>query len=625
MLRLLVRLPAVALILQCGVAAASTEFYVAPRGDDAAPGTKAKPFATPGRARDAVRRVVKAVLTQDVTVFLRGGIYFLSEPLVFGPADSGTKDRSITYAAFPDETPVLSGGCRIAGWKEDEGGIWRARILPKERDGWTFRQLFVNGRRAIRAREPDATGDRFPVCQVNKATITPKVHRLTFNYGGLKAWRNVGDVELVAPINWKCTRQRIESVDPKTRTVVLAPPYIIDHPLRRFKARTYGWFENAAEFVDQPGEWYLDRAAGVVTYWPRPGDAKTEVIASRLERRLIDVRGTKDAPVRNLHFRGLTFAHVDWPLPPHGHHGAQATIYLRADYDYDKRPRPKNMQADLPQIEGAVRFEYAEGCSVRDGRLTGLGGGGIALRRGCRGCVVEGNEIDTIGANGVMIGENWAFGIQPITLADVPNGNIVRNNHVHHCGIDYLGGIGIWNSYSTHATRIEHNHVHDMPYIGISVGSFSWAHPKVAHSRDHVIAFNHIHDVMEWLADGAGIFTQGRQPGTVLRGNLIHDVKRSRWLWGGPNNGIFMDEHSDGIVAERNTIYDTAGRPIRFHRAKVNTIRDNTLVTPRGGTPYTYNRCSPKTMKYEGNRVLPRPEFRPPDARAVKAGLVERP
>src|SRR5262249_58040466 len=87
------------------------DFFVATDGSDENPGTAARPFATLARARDAVRKLkADGPPTAAVTVLIRGGTYPLKDPLVFGPEDSGTQEHPVLYAAYPGETPVLSGG-----------------------------------------------------------------------------------------------------------------------------------------------------------------------------------------------------------------------------------------------------------------------------------------------------------------------------------------------------------------------------------------------------------------------------------------------------------------------------------------------------------------------------------
>ena len=159
------------LLLARGLRAeASVEFYVSPTGDDKNPGTEEKPFASLTRAGNAVREETKTGQTANIVVFLRGGTYELKEPLVLGPAYSGTGKFSITYRAYLSEKPIISGGRRITGWKSGPGKIWQAELPEVRAQNWHFRQLFVDGQRAIRARTPNVD-EQAPYLKVTDAEL----------------------------------------------------------------------------------------------------------------------------------------------------------------------------------------------------------------------------------------------------------------------------------------------------------------------------------------------------------------------------------------------------------------------------------------------------------------------
>ncbi len=535
-----------------GLAAAQERvFVVAPNGSDAAPGTAERPFASLQRAQEAVRGLTRAGLREPVTVRLAGGVYELREPLTFGPEDGGTAAVAVTYAAATDAWPVLSGGRRITGWRRGEGGIWTAPV-PGVREGtWHFRQLWVNGRRAVRARWPNADATP-PVFQLVGAGLSQNLatHTVRFPKDTLAAWHGLADVEAVVYGNWEITRKRFEAVDPATGEARMAGPHARPHDAMAPGPGRWCYLENAREFLDQAGEWYLDRATGTLSYWPRPDEdmATAEVVAPLLAG-LVEVKGRPGSPVRNLHFTGLEFAYTDWTPPPGGYLGIQAS-HFTAGTGWN--------EAAWARIQAAVRWDDAEGCSVRDSAFCHLGGSGLELFTGCRANAVEGNLLTDISANGINLGG-------PRAEAEVPRDTRIANNHVHTCGLDYAGAVGIWVGFAQR-TVIAHNLVHDLPYTGISIG-WQWnAEPTAA--RENTLEFNHIHDVMTRLGDGGGIYTLGLQPGSVIRGNHIHAIRRSQFAQAAPNNGIFFDEGTTGFRVEGNVIYATSGEPIRFNQTR---------------------------------------------------------
>jgi len=542
---------------------ANADFCVATDGNDANPGTGEKPFATPARARDAVRRLVAEGLKGDVTVEIRGGTYELSETLKFGPEDSGNEKHSVTWAASPGVKVIWSGGRKVTGWKRGEDETWSAAVPGVRQGKWCFHQLWVNGRRAVRARSPNRDAET-PYWQMTGAELAKDFKRYTFTFapGLLGNWKNVSDVEVVTFGEWEINRKRLESIDEKAGVAVLAPPHI---PSRWNEPRRGRWcyFENARELLDEPGEWYLDRETGTLSYRPRPGEdvTRSEVVAPVLTR-LVEVTGTAERPVRKIHFKGIAFEHTDWTVPPGGYLGVQACHYRTAEHGKEVSYR----------IPAAVRWDYVEESSLQDGVIAHLGGCGVELVNGCHKDLIQGNHVFDVSANGVMLGG-------PTDEPTVPRDDRIANNHVHACGVDYPGAVGIWVGFA-HGAAVSHNLVHDLPYTGISLG-WQWD-PKPTPCRENLVECNDICDVMKRLGDGGGIYTLGFQPGTVIRGNHIHDVRRSRFAQAAPNNGMFIDEGSKGFLFERNVIYNTAAQPVRFNAcsSEWHTWRDNHFGSP---------------------------------------------
>jgi len=566
--------------VQPGVAEqVSGDFHVAPDGRDDAPGTAERPFATVARAGDAVREKIAAGLTADLTVLIRGGTYFLDEPLVFTPDDSGTEQHAVTYAAWGDETPILSGGRPITGWQKGDADLWQVTLPDVQRGKWHFRDLFVDGTRAVRARTPNQSAEEYCFRLVD-AEITKdlKTHTLTLapgkkgdrsnlperpggcfaQIGPVPFFAKLGDVETVVLKNWATLHKRVESVDPATGKVSLQGPHVNYFGGNRPRKGGGCFFENAPEMLDEPGEWYLDRHTGLLRYRPLGGQDMTraEVIGPVLGH-VLEVAGTADRPVRNLHFRGLSVMHNHVPLPPEGHHGRQAAFRYGAD----------GITGGLPCI---VRWTHAVGCSFTGGLIAHSGGSGIDLREGCSANRVEGNAVFDLAGNGINVGG-------PDDEKLVPKENRIANNYVHQCGAVYYGACAIWAGFAQ-KTTIEHNLVCDHPYTGISIG-WKWNEsPTVA--REYLVRHNHVYDVMKQVCDGGAIYSLGYQPGTVLLRNHLHDVHRSRYAIAAPNNGIFLDQGSKAFLIQENVIYRTSGRPVRHNQNKPewHTWKDNVLT-----------------------------------------------
>ena len=326
----------------------------------------------------------------------------------------------------------------------------------------------------------------------------------------------------------------------------------------------------------------------------------TVAVAPRLES-LLEVNFTGPGKGR-ISFGRMTFAHTHWELPEGGYAGSQASFHE------DRSGRGQSARLMAP---AAVSVSNATAVRFGKCRFEHLGGAGVLLGRGCVDCGLGFCTFRDIGANGVMIGDTAA---QP-PAGQTPSRNYVGRTLFEHCCQTDYGAVGIWVGIAER-TEINRNELRYLPYTGISVG-WRWNTAPTA-CRDNVIELNHIHHVLQLMSDGGGIYTLGRQPGTRLVRNRIHDIPVN--LGRAESNGIFMDEGSSEMVVEENTIYNIERSPIRFHRAQDNTLRRNTLVTRPGVAPIAYNNAQADTMTMEANQAIEAADWKPgrgdPAARA---------
>ncbi|NJN49248.1 MAG: right-handed parallel beta-helix repeat-containing protein [Alkalinema sp. RL_2_19] len=531
------------------------------------------------RAQQLVRDR-RAQMQRNLTVYLQAGTYRLTALLQFTPSDGGRDRFQVIYRAAPQARPVISGGQAITGWQPVGNGIYQAPAGPA-----AFRQLYVNGKPAVRARTPNA-GKYLRLKRWNTDAKSIIVNTRDRPKIGLE------NAEIVIQRAWNQSRLRIATTqmegtakgqvaDQETAIIAQAPerdrafrqefPYKDDN-------QAYHW-ENALPFLDAPGEWFLDTQRQTVFYKLRAGESidTLHAVAPQFET-LIQVEGTAADPVKNLAFCGLDFQHTTWFAPnQQGYVGTQAGI------PFDSDPST-----------AAIVMRYARQVSFAENVLQNLGGMGLLLSSGTQKINVNANVIRNVADNGIAIGI-------PVVDTNVPAEKVanhrITNNYITQIGTDYFGATGIFAGYAS-GLRIEHNELTRLPYSAISVG-WGWTDQDTS-LKDNQIRSNHIYRISELLFDSGAIYTLSKQPGTVISENYIHDMGASEWVPDGPGkqwlSGIYLDQGSSFMRVENNVIRNVP-QPITEQSvappAQNNQLRNNQsdsiLIKSRSGIQPRYS------------------------------------
>ena len=538
---------------------ARATFFVSTDGNDSWSGklpapNKEKtdgPFVTIEGARNAIRKLHKVGKAKlPIRVLIRGGEYRLKKPVVFIPEDSGKAESPISYAAYPGENPIISGGQEVKGWREPKlkgKRMWVANLPGRLKNIEEIRELFVDGERRRRPRLPKEgfyhiNDPMLGIDEEDSAYNTPQ-NSFGFASGDIKPWRNLSDVEVVVLHYWVESHLKIKTVDSKKGVVSFQ-----NKTRRRFLTRkgrpTRYYIENVFEAIES-GEWYCNKNSRKLYYMPLKGESlqNVQVIIPRLKE-LVRIEGkpAKGQYVKHLHFENLCFSH--------------ATVSFAKISD--------SRQA-AEEVQGAIRFEGARNCSIRNCEIAHIGTYGIEFSNGCSGNHIIGNHIFDIGAGGIKInGAATRVNHQELTM-----NNVISDNYIHHGGRTSHCAVGILICHSGGNT-VSHNHIHDLYYTGISVG-WVWGY-KESVAIDNLIEYNHIHDIGQgWLSDMGGIYTLGLSTGTVLRRNLIHDVRCN--AYGGW--GIYFDEGTTDIRAEENIVYNCQTGAFDQHYGRDNMVCNN--------------------------------------------------
>ncbi len=538
------------------------EFYVSPAGDDANPGTLAKPFRTLGHTRDVVRTVNQPI-EGNIIVWLRGGTYPLAAPIEFGAADSGVGGHQIVYAAYAQEVPVLSGGVLVTNWTREHGQVYSARL---DWDG-KLRGLFVNGVRAEMTQgtyKGQGAWGHFTVKGNEPWAETPgeTLDGIQFDAVKLPVFANPADVELAQHRIFNsmvlCARDMV--VESNHTIVKLQQP-------SGAIAATMAWgcnlkptgdfiVRNAYELLSQPGEFYFNRSMHRLYYIARPGeDVPHATIVAPLSEGLVRIAGDSTSDrVKNLAFSGLTFAYDHWLLEKVGDSrglvGVQSLgLYTRFRADGNWHKDHYDL-CDLPQA--TVNVRNAENIRFERNRFTHLGSGvAVSLVNDVTDSAVTGNVFDDLSGNAVNLGHptHYVIGGGPLFkpgVAGVCARDVVRDNWIRRVSLDFQQEEAI-SGFFTEAADISHNDIAGVPYGGIALGWW-WGNAEIPASKvpkNNTIAFNRIVDTQQLLPkDGGALYVLGVQPGGRIEGNYIQSNTRL----------LYLDDGSADWTVTRNVL-----------------------------------------------------------------------
>lgn len=571
---------------------AAAEIYLSPSGNDGNPGTLEQPFRTLEKAQDHVRALILSGLKEDVTVFLRGGTYTMDKTLVLGFPDTPGPEYALTIQSYQDEVPVLSSGKSIVNWQPLSGDVEGLSELARG-NVWVadmpsglglFRTLFDGEKRLVRARSesfqmPQNTGVRMADSR-NVYYNSDRIHlrMLPFN-DEIKDWDKLSDIEVFFnPVPWNLNFIPLESVDMENRVAYLA--YEANAMPFTSPKHSVAWVENVIDYLDQPGEWCVNTQTGKIYYWPESGTPSAEIVAPQLME-YIRVEGEirydlpSDIPVKNIHFRGITFTHGDRSV-------------------WYKNRKGWGIQHDWDTFDygnAMLRFRGAEYCSVEACRFTNSGGSGVRLDLHAQHITIQNNYIDYVGHMGILL-----CGYGPGTK-DVNKNNLITNNLIHHCGEVIWHGHAIF-AWQSGNNQITHNYIHDVPRKAIGLcgvrcqilmkpdinfdeasRTIRWheiaasldstllpqdRYMPFLHARNNLVEHNRAERTLLKLNDGSSINISGAGSGNMIRYNYLYDCR----------GGIRMDDWQSGTTIWANIIHKSGG----ITHKGINTIENNMLI-----------------------------------------------
>ncbi len=528
-------------------------------GAESGNGTETKPY---GDILDAIAKAKELGISgaEHITLNFGAGDYSLTETLTLSSEDFG--GASLEMICEDEEKAIVGAWLPVTGFTETEVNGVKAWVadMPQLNGETVYSHQFFNGNyeRLQRPRYPEegflrneyVTNANREKLNCGDFTFSPD-ERVTsdafyFFEGDIpENLTRLNDIQMCMFHFWNDEKMTIKNID-------------YENNLMEFESSTWMtlvenhddlggryYLDNVFEYLNAPGEVYNDRESGKLYYIPYDGDKIEDfkIFVSTIETMLIidGMNGTSEKD--SLSMKNMGFVGSDW----------------------------KNVNRTTPQaasdVPASIQLSNSSYITFENCTFDHIGNYAVEIKTYVNNVTFDHCSVSDIGAGGFRIsGAN----IVPVT-EEVPHDITITDCTIKGYGKVFRAGIGVFIQYA-HDCTISHNEISDGVYSGMSIG-WVWGYGDHATSN-LLIEKNHIYNIGQGiLSDMGGIYSLGKQPGTTLRGNLIHDIKMYENGYGGW--AYYTDEGSSGILIENNIGYNCTDTVYHHHYGANNIVRNN--------------------------------------------------
>lgn len=585
--------------LCCHLTAPAGDIFVsATNGNDKASGSKEAPLKTLGQALRQARewrRLGSSNAEGGINIIMSGGVYRLYKPLFIRPEDSGTANSPTIIRSADGERAVISGGIEVKGWRkgcddprlpaEVRSKVWVADAPMDGNRIVETRQLWADRHKAMRASQfAYGVMERMKAFNTDDESITIPTPKTDLS--------RARQLEMTVHQRWAIAILRVKEMknlgNGLTKVWFHQPESQIEfaHPwpqpvIDGDRGSSSFCLTNAAELLDEPGEWFQDYPSGRIYYYPEDGkDPNRMDITVPLLETLINIGGTRERHVSNIRFENIAFEHSAWRRPLHeGHVTLQGGFRFIDGYKLTEPGLPHKAelenQAWIARPEAAVTAQFADSIGFSSCTFSHIGATAVDLAYAVSSSDISSCVFTDIGGTAIMAG--W-FGEQgfethipykPAIDSDMCNRlTIERNTITDAANEDW--GCGAVSAGYVRDTDISGNTISHVNYSGICVGWGWTAHESGM--RNNRITDNSISDYARQLYDVGGIYVMSNQPGSLISGNTISMPYPAPYATNDRAFCIYFDEATDGYTVSNNKMpeesygYNKPGKNLRIIR-----------------------------------------------------------